>query len=280
MKRYFGPLISLGLFAGLGLAGLSAATAIGQTSKSTPPKVLVIQREFLKPGRAGSQHQKTESAFVQAFTQAKSQSHYLAMDSLSGKSRTLFFLGYDAFANWENDLLALQKDATLAAAVDSAQQADGKLLSSYETSVFVFRNDLSFRAPVDIPSMRYMDITIFNVRPGHAQEFEAFCKMYSDASRKAMPKAHWAAYEDMYGVKSGGKYIMIMPLRSLTEVDEALEAQKQLASAMGADQIKKMADLNAASVESTETNLFMFNPKMSYVADKWKTADPGFWGQQ
>ncbi len=49
---------------------------------------------------------------------------------------------------------------------------------------------------------------------------------------------------------------------------------------MGPDQMKKMADLSATAVESTETNLFMFNPKMSYAPDKWKTADPGFWGQK
>jgi hypothetical protein len=279
-NRYFGSLIGLCLFAGLGFSGFGAATAMGQTSKTTPPKVLVVQREFLKPGRSGSQHQKTESAFVEAFTQAKSPSHYLAMDSLTGKSRTLFFLGYDAFANWQNDLRDLQKDPTLAAAVDSAVQADGKLLSSFETSVFVFRDDLSVRAPVNIPLMRYMEITMFTVRPGHRHDFETLSKMYGDAFQKAVPNAHWAAYEAMYGAKSGGKYIFITPMRSLTEVDEEMASDKQFASVMSADQMKKMADLSAAAIESSEMNVFMFNPKMSYPPDKWKTVDPGFWGQK
>ncbi len=280
MKKHFGQLAALSLlFAGLGFAGFGAAQ--GQTSTSTPPKVLVIQREFLKPGKSGSVHQKSESAFVQAFTEAKSQQHYLAMDSLSGKSRTLFFLGYDAFANWQNDLQAMQKNPTLAAAVDSAQAADGELLSSYESSVFVFRNDLSLRAPVAIPRMRYMEITVFNVRPGHKQDFETLAKMYADAFQKAnLPNAHWAAYEDMYGANSDGKYVIITPMRSLTEVDDEIGSHAQFASAIGADQMKRMADLSAAAIESSETNLFMFNPKMSYVSDKWNTIDPGFWGQQ
>src|SRR5580698_9925721 len=85
-----------------------------------PPKVLVIMREFLKPGKAGSVHEKSESAFVSAMTAAKWPTHYLAMDSLSGPSRSLFFVGYDSFADWQQDNLAMQKNATLGAAMDRA----------------------------------------------------------------------------------------------------------------------------------------------------------------
>jgi hypothetical protein len=31
------------------------------------------------------------------------------------------------------------------------------------------------------------------------------------------------------------------------------------------------------AIESNESNLFMFNPKMSYVSDDWVKADPEFW---
>jgi hypothetical protein len=49
-----------------------------------PPNVLVIQREYLKPGKGGMLHERSESAFVRAFANAKSDSHYFALDSLSG----------------------------------------------------------------------------------------------------------------------------------------------------------------------------------------------------
>jgi hypothetical protein len=32
-----------------------------------PPNVLVIQREFLKPGKGGMAHERSEAAFVRAF---------------------------------------------------------------------------------------------------------------------------------------------------------------------------------------------------------------------
>jgi hypothetical protein len=48
-------------------------------------------------------------------------------------------------------------------------------------------------------------------------------------------------------------------------------------AAMGEDGMKKLEELSAASIESSETNLFAFNPKMSYVSDDWVKADPDFW---
>jgi hypothetical protein len=46
--------------------------------------------EFIKPGKGGAPHEKAESAFVQAMTRAKWPTHYLAVNSLSGKARALF----------------------------------------------------------------------------------------------------------------------------------------------------------------------------------------------
>ena len=66
-----------------------------------PPKILVINREVLKPGKNGNPHQRTESAFVRALAAAKDTTYYLGMDAITGPSRSLFFTGYDSFADWE-----------------------------------------------------------------------------------------------------------------------------------------------------------------------------------
>ena len=47
-----------------------------------PPKVLVIHREYLKPGKGGALHERSESAFVHAFADTKTDYHYFALDSL------------------------------------------------------------------------------------------------------------------------------------------------------------------------------------------------------
>ncbi len=41
--------------------------------------------------------------------------------------------------------------------------------------------------------------------------------------------------------------------------------------------MKQLRELISASVESSENNLYAFNPRMSYVAEGWIKADAEFW---
>ncbi len=281
MKKYFGFLAaSCLLFAGLGFAGPSTAAAQAQATGATPPpNVLVIMREFLKPGKSGSVHEKSESAFVQAFSQAKATSHYLAVNSLSGKSRTLFLVGYDSFADWGKDLATLQTNPTLAQTLDSAQEADGELLSSYDSGAFVYQPDKSVGGPVNVGQTRYWEITMLKIRVGHDADWDALAKIHNSIYGN-MPDAHWVVFDKLFGTDSGSIVLVFTPLKSLAEIDAHQKAGKQVISSAGADQMKKMGDLAATTLESIETNLFAVSPKMSYPRDDWKAADPGFWGQQ
>ena len=255
---------------------LLAASLAAQTNTTPPPKVLVVGRELVKPGKSGTPHQKTESAFVQAMTAANWPTHYLGMDSLSGISRSLFFTGYDSFAAWEKDTLATIANATLSAALDKAYIADGDLLTSNEQGVYVYREDYSFNADVNIAQMRYFEISVFKVRPGHVKDWETIVKMYTGNFGKADPNAHWATYEERYGRESGDVYVVLTPMKSLAEVDNSFASSKKFAAQLGEDGMKQISTLAAACIESSESNLFMLNPKMSYVSDAWKAADP-FW---
>src|SRR5579863_9607604 len=165
------PIASGMLGAMLLCGGLSLATAQEMAGTMPPPKVLVVDREFLKPGKGGGAHEKTESAFVQAFARAKWPTRYLAMNSVSGKNRTLFFIGYDSFEAWEKDNLAQQNNPALSAALDRAGLNDGDLLSEADASVLVYNEEQSLRAPVDIAHMRYFEISLYRVRAGHRHEW-------------------------------------------------------------------------------------------------------------
>jgi hypothetical protein len=65
-------------------------------------------------------------------------------------------------------------------------------------------------------------------------------------------------------------------MTSLAEDDASMNDDKKFEDAMGPAAMKRVADLTAACVDSVQTNLFSFNPKMSYPADDWIKADP-FW---
>ena len=281
MRKYFLSLAGLCLLCtGLGLTGATTAAAQNQAATTPPPKVLQIIMEGLKPGEGGNPHMKTESAFVQALRNANWPTHYFGMDALSGRSRAVFFVGYDSFEAWQKDMDATMKNTSLAAALDSAAVADGALLNSYETSAYVYREDLSLRGPVDIPHMRYIEISIYNIRPGHEHDWETLVKMYMAAFEK-VPNAHWATFEKMYGTTtSGARFIAVSPMKSLAEVDQEMLDGKAFAAATTEDQKQKMRDLTASTTESTESHIFAINPKMSYVPDSWVKADPTFWNQK
>ena len=267
----------MGLWLVLTLLTAGAATMVAQDYTMSPPKVLVLMREFVKPGKAGAPHQRTESAFVQAMTAAKWPTHYLGMDSLSGNSRSLFATGYDSFAAWEKDNQAIEKNTTLAAALDRAAVADGELLNAYDSSTLMYREDLSLRPNVNVAQARYFEILRFKIRQGHDREWEALVKMYVDGYGKGTQDQHWATYQSMYGMDNGGVYVVFNAMKSLAEVDSGIGDSKKFAEQLGEDGMKKLAELSALCIEDSQTNLFVFNPKMSYVSDAWVKADPGFW---
>ena len=240
------------------------------------PQVLRMSREFIKPGKSGSVHERTESAFVQAMARAKSPTYYLGVTSLSGRSCALFLTRYASFEAWEKDTLATEKNIALFAALDRADMADGELLESVDQSVYVFREDLSLRTITDLSHMRYLEISIFQVRSGYDRGWEELVKMVKAAYEKAVPDAHWGTFEAVYG-REGHTFLALTALKTLAEVDRGFQEEAQFVAAMGEDGMKKLAELERASVQSSQHQLFAFNPRMSYVPDEWIKADPEFW---
>lgn len=277
-KKCCGGFLALCAIAGLSSFVLPGAASAQKAPDLSPPNVLVIQQEMLKPGKSGLAHQKTESAFVQAMTNAKSPVHYFAADSMSGPSRSLFFMGLDSLADWQKSMEPLMTDSTLGAAFDSAMQADGKLLKSYASIVFRYQPGMSVSPDVDLAQMRFVEITVINIKPGHDAEWEELAKLHNQAYGK-VPGMHFAMWEEILG-NDGGEYIVTSPFHSLAEMDALHSAGKKAWAAVSADQKKKMRDLEASCFSSIHANLYVFNPKMSYAPERWKTASPDFWGKQ
>jgi hypothetical protein len=273
---------TIGICAGLcffigGVSGLPAARAQEAGAKATPPpKVLVIDIEWLKPGKGGSAHQKTESAFIQASEKAKSNQHYLAMEALSGPPRSLFFFSYDSFAALEKQRKEEMGNAALSADIDRAYAEDGDLLSSMARNIFTLRDDLMAEPGVAIPTMRYMQIIRVTVRPGHQADWEEYLKMLRSNLDKTQPGRHIALYQSAFGWENGGIWLLITPMKSLDEVDQANANNAKFIQNMGDTNTKRYRELAGLAIESSQRNLYAFNPDMSYVQDEWATADP-FW---
>ncbi len=266
-------------FGGLGVCmamgfSLGAAAQEHSGAMTGPPKVLTVTREFLKPGKNGAPHDKTESAFVAAMRDAKWPSYYFGLDSLSGKLRSIFLTGYDSFDAYEKDLRAQQKNPKLAAALDRAFADDGPLLDSVDQSVWFFREDQSHHPTTDIGSARMMDLEVFRLKPGHEAEWDAIVKLVKDAYAKGV-EGHWDMFQMVYG--GGPAYVVITPLKGGAEIDRNWAAGKKFEEAMGAEGMRKLGELSASCIESIEDNLFVMNPKISYVPDEVAKSAPDFW---
>jgi hypothetical protein len=123
--------------------------------------------------------------------------------------------------------------------------------------------------------MRYFEISLYRVRPGHRAQWNELVKLVKGAYEK-IPNTHWAMYEAMFG-QEDVTYVVFIPRKSVAEIDQDMMNEKQFVEAMGEDGMKKLVELESAAVEFTQTNLFQFNPAMSYPPDEWVKADPEFW---
>jgi hypothetical protein len=262
---------------GLSLAVTGTSIAAAQDATATPPKVIQITREWLKPGKGGMMHDKSEAAFVAAMNKGKLQGHYVALNSLTGKSRAVYITRYPNFAAWEADNKLVEKDTALTAELDRASVADGELLEDIDSGVFTYDEALSYHPHPDVSHARYYEIAIFHVRPGHRKDWYDVTKAYKEANDKAGTKAHWAAYEAAYG-REGGTYIAITARNSLTEVDEAFGEGKKIADALGGESgMNKLDEQFWAAIDSVRSELLSINPKQSYPEEQWLKGDPDFW---
>lgn len=254
--------------------GFVIAPAVHAQSDTDATKVLVIQRELTKPGKDGAVHEATEAAFIRAVQANKGNIHYIAVTSLSGVNRALFISAYSSLAAVDEERKGMPTAAL--AAMDKAMVADGDALTEQTASVWMRRDDLSTNVSGPPVGMRLLEVSEYVVKPGHVHEFEQLAKMYTDAA-KNIPELHWTAYQLAYGHTDGPTFLVLTALKSGADADAEFGAGKKFMDSVGEDGMKKMAELEAASVATEGTNLFVVNPKMSIPTDAMVKAEPDFW---
>src|SRR5215469_18172764 len=117
-------------------AGYVTAPAIHAQS-SNNDRVLVIQREFTKPGKDGAVHEATEAGFIRAVQANKANIHYIALTSMTGSNRALFISGYASLAAVDAERKARTQAAQVA--MDKAMVSDGDVLSQTDASIWLRR---------------------------------------------------------------------------------------------------------------------------------------------
>lgn len=241
-----------------------------------PPKVLYTTREFVKPGK-GMAHVKTEAAMMSAMAAAKSSLYTLAMASITGEPRVVFLSGYDSMADVENQYMTAMKLPGLESKLDALSEEDGALVNSEGSAIWRLREDLSSTSMVNIAEMRMAQLVQVETKPGHGIDFETVAKRVIGAWAKADPNYSAAVYEMAYGHSTGSVFLVILPMKSMAYLDKVHDEHDAFVKALGEEGLKGDREIARNAYLSSESNLFVFSPRMSYVPESWVKADPTFW---
>ena len=241
-----------------------------------PPNVLHIFREDVKQGRT-SAHEKTEAAFTQKMMKVKFPAQMLAAETFSGPQQFWVFEPHESFAEVDKAVKFIDKTPGLQSDLSMLAAQDGELLSDSRELYAVLRPDLSYKLEEanTLPKMRYFDLTIIRVRPGHGAEFREAAKIAIAAEGKANGERPVVTYQVVTGDRVG-TYLLFRALESVSALDADMAGQRARQEAMG-DDAEKFARLVGDSFAGEENILLRFNPRLSYMSKEFVAVDPDFW---
>ncbi len=259
-------------------SALSAWAQNGQApaAPGTPPKVLLVAHEELKPGKE-SAYAKLAAAIVRGYSRAKIPVYWLALPAVTGSPEVLYLDAFSSFDEAEKTGVTLS--AALAAHPDLAQMQDRPLgfVTSEKTVIALRRDDLGYRpGAIDLSKARYLRINVFHLRPGYEAEFAEAAKIAGAAYEKVNANAPWVVYQVNAGTE-GPTFLVFQPMRALKDVDDAILRAKAVQDAEGEAGGQRLQQISREAFASTASHIYAMNPAMSHVSADFAAGDPDFW---
>ncbi len=257
------------------LTVVSAFPAAGQNAPMNgPPPVLLIQRELVKPGK-GPAHNKWEAGWPAAFAKANYPTNYIGMNAVSGINEAWFLVGFPSFDAMEKDQARMDANAPLTAELRRLGAGESDFLENTRAVLAAYVPSASYKPNVDIAKMRYFEIVTYAMKPGHDDDFIKAAGLVRDGYTKAGVDQPWAIYRVVSGAP-GGTYYIFLPMRDLSTLDKVAANDEAMSRALGPDQMNALNRLVLDGVATGQSQIFAFNPKISYASKEMKAADP-FW---
>ena len=209
--------------------------------------------------------------------------HWLTTETLYGEGDVY------AFVSPRQDYAEIDKinNAVMQAANKAfGKEAAEKMMRDFENCLVWSRSelrhrraDLSRKPPTDMDSYakligesRVVRTTAVHVRPGRAPDFEAFMKEAKEAGEKAANAQPLLVSQVVEGSKGTTFYIT-----SLRSSLGGFDKNPTLREILGEEGYKKFLQVNADSVESSESALNRFSPELSNPAEEIVKVAADFW---
>jgi hypothetical protein len=246
------------------------------TEEGTPPALLQIEREEVRPGK-GAAHAASEAAWAAAYVKAQSPVQWLGMTTMSGPAEAWFLTAHQSFATFEKDDASIDANPSLRTERDRISAADGELLTRTSTILARYRPNLSYQPNVKLPAMRYMTVNLMRVKAGRVAEFTDAWQMIVDAHKKANMDEHWAVYQVESGMPDT-TFLFLYARKSLAEIDASgpLHAAAGYRDAVGESGRSRMNEMSQNCIEMTQTMHFRLRPGMSALSKEWTQTD-AYW---
>ena len=245
-----------------------------------PPKVLLIVREEIKPGMMLT-HGRHSAEYASIFAKLQTPNERIALIPVAGNENEVIYLNAaQSFAeiekiNQDTDKKMAAVNASMQSQIDRLNKEAPELHSAMRDMLAVYRPEMSFNPGVNISQMRYFSVTTIRIRPGHdAQYLDYVQKLVNVARGKAKVNLHLAVFQIISGAPTG-TYLAFRPMKSLSELDEAVGPKVR--AAMSDDQKKDADKAVGEAVMSSEVSTYAFEPHMSFVSDEFAAGDKDFW---
>lgn len=265
------------LFAVLAFVTASGAQSKGSSTPAGPPKFLrMVQRE-LKPGTETA-YDAGESEVIASYTRENVAVYWLGLQSITGPPEALSVSLFDSTDDMGKSTQAL--DEALASHADIRQSQDHLLqenTSSGATVIAVKRDDMGFRPnTIDLAKTRILRVSTIFVHPGYERAFVQAEWTLSAADEKVNAQAPWAVYQVNAGLPVP-TFIVLTPMRSLGDLDQALATDSALQKPENATVEEQLEELSRVAYGSVETHLFRVDQRTSHVSTDFAAGDPQFW---
>lgn len=243
------------------------------------PKLLRVEREQIKEGREAA-HTKSEEAWPRIFRKGNvTSTYYIGMTAETGPPEAWFLEPYDSFGGMEKARTEIQRSAVMKPELEAANVEDGDLRTGSRSLLAIFRADLSYRAPEAISGLakcRYMGVSVLHIKYGHDADLAQAAKLLIDGDEKSNSDQPALTYQVISG-GSAGTYLIFSPMDSLARMDAGPARTAAARQAMGEKNRQRFDGLAVEMVQSSESLLFSFEPRMSYVSKEFAAVDPEFW---
>ena len=251
---------------------------INQASRlaGEPPKILNIVHQLLIPGK-GSAYAQLLGHIAKTYAQAQIPVYWIQAQSLTGSYGEMSLNFFDSFANAEAALNTLAQ--TVASRPTLAQMQEQLLgyVSSETNTIAVRRDDISYHAAtIDFSKASVLRVATILVRQGHEDEFAQAMKDLSAAYGKLNADAPWATYQVNAGAPST-TFVILMPMRSLKEMDDYIARTRALRDAEGDPVYLRLQETARNAYVSWDSEIYIVNAAVSHVADDFAAGDPQFW---